>query len=116
MKNEVKFNYKNSEIIFRNTFFGKETIFVNKKKVSEKFALHKSRHNFVIEGDSFKIEVSVSSSSKINLLLFKNGKFIEENEFIFDKRDVLVYTFITIISSVVFLLVWYKIFTVNLLN
>ena len=90
-----EFNIESDKIEFHSSYFGKETIIVNGKKVSNKFSLTGTEHKFKINSADFSLitEYVLFNDYKFNLHLEKNGKLIDLKFIKLNKR----YRFITMI-------------------
>lgn len=66
-------------IEFRNSLFGIEKVFVNKKRISLKQSFKGAHHFFYLNSNHYllKTNCKLVSSSKINIRLFKNGQLID---------------------------------------
>jgi hypothetical protein len=66
-------------IEFRNSLFGIEKVFVNKKRISIKQSFKGAHHFFHLNSNQYllKTNCKIVSGSKMNIRLFKNGQLID---------------------------------------
>ena len=66
-------------IEFRNSLFGIEKVFVNKKRISIKQSFKGAHHFFYLNSNQFllKTNCKILRGRKMNIRLFKNGQLID---------------------------------------
>lgn len=74
----TEFEINNHKIEFLNSLFGKETICLNGRKVSEKYSLTGTKHDFRMDNESFQIisRYKPFRDSAIDLDLIKDKRTI----------------------------------------
>ncbi len=74
----IEFKIGENNIEFHNSLLGKETILLNRKKVSEKFSITGKEYNFKIGEDNYQISSNyrLFSNHMIKFFVKKNGKLI----------------------------------------
>lgn len=97
--------HKGNKIEFFKTYFGKETVFVNEKLVSEEHSITGAAHFFKIDGHEIllKTNYNLVVSTKVCIQLFKNRKLINASVFQFKRRhrvSLITITLLFIISVV----------------
>ena len=74
----TEFEIEEDIIEFYNSVFGKETIYINGNKISEKYSVFGIKHKFDYKNNSYELKSSLVSflSFKVNLELRKNNNLI----------------------------------------
>ena len=80
---QFEFKIDDNKIEFVNSIFGKETIRLNGKTVTEKYSISGAEHRFNLNNENFKIISSYNSfkNRDIKLDLIKDSKIIQSNSF-----------------------------------
>ena len=88
------YEYKidSDKIEFLNSFFGKETVKLNGKRVSEKFSITGTEHFFKINSNEIllKTNYELFKDRKFDLKLFKNRELKDSKRIEPDKRYRLI--------------------------
>lgn len=76
----AEYTFDDTIIAFYNSNWGKETVTVNGKVVSEKSSVLGTRHEFSVDNDNYELITSfvISRTIGIESELRKNGKFIDK--------------------------------------
>ncbi|MEH6678937.1 MAG: hypothetical protein V7724_00245 [Sediminicola sp.] len=73
------YQLNNNTLEVFNSFFGKESVFLNGKKVSEKFSIFGEEHHLEIDGDIYGIRPILNwrKTNCMDLRIQKNGRELE---------------------------------------
>ena len=87
-----EYNMESNKIEFFNSFFGKETILVNRKKTSEKYSITGTYHFFKINSINIllKTDYKLFKDRKIELNLFQNRQLVDYKNIEINKRYKLI--------------------------
>ncbi len=107
----LEYHIDNKIVAFYNSVLGVEKVYVNGKKVSDKFSVFGASHTFKINDDVYKIEPSINllKFSGVMFKTYKNGHKMKPENFlsIKDRRKLF---FKQILAIVVFLIVYFYLF------
>lgn len=83
-----EYNIDSNKVEFFNSYCGKETVFVNGIKTSQKFSITGSYHFFKIDYDQIllKTDYEFFINRKININLFKNKQLIDFKNIELEKK------------------------------
>ncbi len=77
---KINFEVANSKLVFNNSMFGKERLFVDGRLVSEKRCLgRKSFHDFIIDQQEYQLEIQAKwFPPQIHLTLYKGAEVVHD--------------------------------------
>jgi hypothetical protein len=98
----AEFNIEKNKIEFLNSVFGIESVLLNGKTVSKKFSFSGVKHKLNLNSENFILETKYRQFDKreIEVELSKNGKTIERQIVLADKKQRLYWRLIGIVLGI----------------